>query len=202
MAKRTTARAPLGTTTDDVLPLPDLATTLASDATPDTGGGFLQEAELYPVGGVAALAEIAALNAWTVAAFLRETGEFQECRPGQGAEGCFLISECFTLAVWGELARCGFSLNFASHIVPRSLDVYGLMRGGCTRLSLSLNPNRLGQPSLGGETAITLDLWRLWLEFLPRWRAYVVRQRPHMRGALAAFEERVQDVREALEAGL
>jgi hypothetical protein len=210
MPKQTKARGPLGNErTKKALETPPSVATLGTDATTDTGGGgFLgEEVEGFYIHSVASLAEVAGnINAFTLATFLRETGEFAECRPGQGIEGCFLISEAFALAVWGELSRCaGVSLGRAARIVPRSLDPYGLMRHGYTRLPLSLDPKRLGQPPLGGEPAIVvLDLGAIWQGFWPRFREYAVKHSPNrnMRAACAIFEDRVSRVREAIEAGL
>ena len=53
----------------------DLATTHASDATPDTGGGGGVHAKMvegFYVHSVAALAEVAALNAFTVGVLSRD----------------------------------------------------------------------------------------------------------------------------------
>ena len=141
-----------------------------------------------------------AVNAFSVGVLLRETGTFADCRPGQGIEGVFPISEAFTLAVWGELSRCaGVSLARASRIVQNNLDVYGMMRHGWARLPLSLAPERLGQPPWGRETCtITVNLWQVWLQFWPRFRDYAVRdirRDPNMRAACALFEDRVQRVR-------
>jgi hypothetical protein len=201
---RTTARAPLPGDSKLLLeaPLPDIASK-ASNATDTGGGGKLGAVEGYYIHSVAALAEVADLNAWTLAAFFRKSGALAECRPGQGIEGCFLISEAFAVYIWGDLARrLDGSLSAAARIAPRSLDLYGDMRNGATRRSLSLDPKRLGQPALGGEAAvIELYLWQLWQAFFPRFRAYVVKHDPNMRGPCAAFEARVKDLREAL-AGL
>jgi hypothetical protein len=203
---KTKARGPLATPTTKALesPPPDLSA-LAADAT-DTGGGLdlSPDPESFYVHGVAALAEVVTINPWTLSAFLRDTGELAECRPGQGIEGCFTIAETFALAVWGELSRCaGVSLGRAARIVPRSLDPYGLMRHGYTRLPLSLDPKRLGQPPLGGEPAIViLDLGAIWQGFWPRFRDYAVKHSPdrNMRAACAIFEDRVRRVPEAVEA--
>ena len=154
MAERTKARGPISDETKLLeAPPPDLAT--ADNAATDTGGGGgpYEMVESFYVHSVASLAEVAGVNVFTLGLFLRETGTFSDCRPGQGVEGIFLISEAFALAVWGELSRCaGVSLARASRIVPRALDPYGFMRNGHTRLPLSLAPERLGQPPWGRET--------------------------------------------------
>ena len=155
MAQRTKARGPISDETKLLeAPPPDLAT--AADAATDTGGGGggpYEMVESFYVHSIASLAEVAAVNAFTVGVLLRETGMFADSRPGQGIEGRFPISEAFTLAVWGELSRCaGVSLARASRIVQNNLDVYGMMRHGWARLPLSLAPERLGQPPWGRET--------------------------------------------------
>jgi hypothetical protein len=210
MAKRTTAtkaRGPLKGDEPKLLAAPPPDLTHAPAAT-DTGGGSgpANDVEHFYVWSAAAFAEVSGgLNVFTVASFMRETGEFQEARPGQGLDGCYLLRECFQLACWGELSRrMGVSLKAASRIAPRTLDLYGEMRGGRTQLALSLDPKRLGQPALfsGEPVFVTIDLWSIWQSFWPRFRAYVVKHDPNMRGACATFEARVKDLREALAAGL
>ena len=208
MAQRTKARGPISDETKLLeAPPPDLAT--AADAATNTGGGGggpYEMVESFYVHSIASLAEVAAVNAFSVGVLLRETGMFADSRPGQGIEGRFPISEAFTLAVWGELSRCaGVSLARASRIVQNNLDVYGMMRHGWARLPLSLAPERLGQPPWGRETCtITVNLWEVWLQFWPRFRDYAVRESrdPNMRAACALFEDRMQRVREAIAAGL
>ena len=154
MAQRTKARGPISDETKLLeAPPPDLAQRRRRDRYRRRRRRSLRDGRelLRPL--VASLAEVAAVNAFTVGVLLRETGMFADSRPGQGIEGRFPISEAFTLAVWGELSRCaGVSLARASRIVPDNLDVYGMMRHGWARLPLSLAPERLGQPPWGRET--------------------------------------------------
>jgi hypothetical protein len=203
--QRTTARGPLSKETT-LLPPADIPT-YEPDATLDTGGGggSFPDVEGVYVHSVGPLAELAGLNGFTVASFLRETSTFTDCRPGQGVEGVFRINEAFALACWGELSRwvVGVSLAGAWRILPPSVDPYGLMREGYTHLPLSLDPKRPGQAPLDGEpVTITIDLWQVWLGFWPRFRAYVLRTDRNMGGACAAFEARVERRHEAIAAGL
>jgi hypothetical protein len=205
--QRTKARGPLDNATTNALETPPPDSALAADPTADTGGGgFLgEEVEGFYIHSVASLAEVAEINPWTLSAFLRDTGELAECRPGQGIEGCFLISEAFALAVWAELSRCArVSLAQAARIAPRSLDPYGCLRNGVERLPLSLDPKRIGQPPLAGEHAIVLDLWAVWEGFWPRFAAYAVKHSrdPNMRFACEVFEQRVRRIHEGWALGL
>ena len=205
----TKARWPIDgrTTSKRALMAGDVATTTRDDAT-DTGGGggFTSDCDGCYVHSVAALAEIAGLNGFTVSSFLRDTATFADCRPGQGIEGVFTLDRAYMLAVWGVVARqAGVSLKTAAKIVPATVPIFGMLRSGHRSAAFSLDPARRGNPPLPGDaTALVVDLLAVWDEFWPRCRDYLIRHSadPNVRAACALFDDRVRRIVEAAECGL